>query len=48
MEEGLIVVGAELVLEGKIPNGDFESLYGPADLWVTAAAFAGLRHFDRG
>ena len=39
MEEGLIVVGAELVLEGKIPNGDFESLYGPADLWVTAAAF---------
>ena len=40
MEEGLILVGGELVLEGRSPNGDFESLYGPADLWAAAAAFA--------
>ena len=39
MEEGLILVGAELVLEGRTPNGDFENLYGPADLWAVAAAF---------
>ena len=39
MEEGLILVGGELVLQGKTPNGSFESLYGPADLWAAAAAF---------
>ena len=39
MEEGLILVGGELVLEGRSANGDFESLYGPADLWAAAAAF---------
>ena len=39
MEEGLILVGGELVLGGKTPNGDFESLYGPADVWTAAVAF---------
>ena len=39
MEEGLILVGGELVLEGRSANGDFENLYGPADLWAAAAAF---------
>ena len=40
MEEGLILVGAELVLGGQVPHRDFESLYGPADIWTTAAVFA--------
>ena len=39
MEEGLLLIGGELVLEGMSPNGDFENLYGPADLWAVAAAF---------
>ena len=39
MEEALILVGGELVLEGMTPHGDFETLYGPADLWAAAAAF---------
>jgi len=39
MEEALIVVGGELVLGGKTPHGDFETLYGPADVWAAAAAF---------
>ena len=39
MEEGLILVGGELVLAGRSPHSDFESLYGPADLWLAAAAF---------
>ena len=39
MEEGLILVGGELVLAGKRPHADFETLYGPADVWVAAAAF---------
>ena len=39
MEEGLILVGGELVLEGMIPHRDFENLYGPADVWAVAAAF---------
>ena len=40
MEEGLILVGAELVLEGKSPHGDFETPYGPGDLWVVAGLFS--------
>ena len=39
MEEGLILIGGELVLAGNSPHGDFESLYGPADLWAAAVAF---------
>lgn len=42
MEEALIVVGGELVLEGRTPHGDFETLYGPADVWAAAAAFGVL------
>lgn len=39
MEEGLLLIGGELILAGRIPHRDFESLYGPADLWAAAAAF---------
>ncbi len=40
MEEGSLLIGAELVLKGQIPNADFEHLYGPGDLWTLAGAFA--------
>ena len=40
MEEGSLLVGAELVLAGRTPHGGFEHLYGPADVWFVAAAFA--------
>ena len=40
MEEGLLLVGGELLLDGRVPHGDFESLYGPADIWAVGALFA--------
>ena len=40
MEEGTLLIGGELVLRGWTPHGDFEHLYGPADLWTLAAAFS--------
>ncbi|HVM09511.1 MAG TPA: hypothetical protein VM345_13670 [Acidimicrobiales bacterium] len=40
MEEGKLLIAAELVLEGKVPHEDFEHFYGPADVWAVAAAFA--------
>ena len=40
MEEGTLLIGGELVLRGLTPHGDFEHLYGPADLWSVAAAFS--------
>jgi hypothetical protein len=42
MEEGLLVVGGERVLDGAVPNRDFEHLYGPGGLWALAGAFAVL------
>lgn len=40
MEEGFMLVFAELVLHGEVPNRDFLHLYGPGSLWVLAAVFA--------
>ena len=40
MEEGTLLIGGELVARGWTPHGDFEHLYGPADLWTLAAAFS--------
>lgn len=40
MEEGTLLIGGELVTRGWTPHGDFEHLYGPADLWTLAAAFS--------
>jgi hypothetical protein len=40
MEEGKLLIGAELVLDGEVPHRDFEHFYGPADVWALAAAFA--------
>ncbi|HUF32491.1 MAG TPA: hypothetical protein VMN58_04690 [Acidimicrobiales bacterium] len=39
MEEGFMLVFAEMVMNGKVPNRDFLHLYGPGSLWVLAAVF---------
>jgi hypothetical protein len=39
MDEGQLVAYPELVQRGAIPNLDFESSYGPANLWVLGLAF---------
>ncbi|MBA2241807.1 MAG: hypothetical protein H0W04_02800 [Chthoniobacterales bacterium] len=40
MDEGSLLVYPELVLRGQIPYLDFETFYGPANLWVLSAAFS--------
>jgi len=40
MDEGSLLVYPTLVLQGKEPNRDFETFYGPGNLWVLAGAFA--------
>jgi hypothetical protein len=39
MDEATLLVFPELVLNGKIPYWDFETFYGPANLWALASAF---------
>lgn len=39
MEEGFMLVFPERVLAGDVANRDFLHLYGPASLWVLAAAY---------
>jgi hypothetical protein len=39
MEEGFMLVFAERVLAGDVPNVDFLHLYGPGSLWVLAGVF---------
>ncbi len=39
MDEALLLVFPELLLHGKVPYRDFETFYGPANLWILAAAF---------
>ena len=39
MDEGLLLVEPERVLEGDLPNRDFESFYGPANTYVLAAVY---------
>ena len=40
MDEGTLLVYPQLVLDGRIPNKDFESFYGPGNLWILAGAYA--------
>jgi hypothetical protein len=39
MDEAVLLVFPELLLHGKVPYRDFETFYGPANLWILAAAF---------
>lgn len=39
MDEAVLLVFPELLLHGKVPYRDFETFYGPANLWVLAGAF---------
>lgn len=40
MDEGTLLVYPELVLHGQLPYRDFETFYGPANLWVLSAAYS--------
>jgi hypothetical protein len=42
MDEGSLLVYPEQVLKGKLPYRDFETFYGPANLWVLSAAYLGF------
>lgn len=39
LDEGVIVYGAEQVLEGNVPYKDFWGIYTPAQFWVVAGLF---------
>jgi hypothetical protein len=39
MEEGSVLVYPERVLAGAVPNKDFETMYGPGNLWLLAGAY---------
>jgi hypothetical protein len=39
MDEGTLLVYPELILQGKLPYRDFETFYGPANLWVLAGFY---------
>ena len=39
MEEGSVLVYPERVLDGAIPNKDFETMYGPGNLWFLAGVY---------
>jgi hypothetical protein len=40
MDEGSLLVYPELILKGQVPYRDFETFYGPANLWVLSAVYA--------
>jgi hypothetical protein len=40
MEEGALLVYPELILKGNVPYRDFETFYGPANLWILSSAYA--------
>lgn len=40
MDEGSLLVYPELILEGRVPHRDFESVYGPGNLWVLSGVYA--------
>jgi hypothetical protein len=40
MDEGSLLVYPELVLKGQLPYRDFETFYGPANLWVLSGVYA--------
>ena len=39
MDEGMLLTYPELILKGKLPYRDFETFYGPLNLWVLAGAY---------
>lgn len=39
MDEGAVLAYSALVLEGAVPHRDFETFYGPGNLWIVAGAF---------
>jgi hypothetical protein len=39
MEEGSVLVYPERVLAGAVPNKDFETMYGPGNLWFLAGVY---------
>jgi hypothetical protein len=39
MDEGSLLVYPERILKGDLPYRDFETFYGPANLWVLASAY---------
>lgn len=39
-DEGILLVYPERILEGDVPNADFESLYGPGNLYTLAGVYA--------
>jgi hypothetical protein len=39
MEEGSVLVYPDLVREGEVPNRDFETMYGPGNLWLLAGIY---------
>jgi hypothetical protein len=50
MDEGMVLAYAVRVLQGAIPYRDFETFYGPGNLWDVAGAFAVLgthQHVER-
>ena len=40
MDEGVLLVYPEMILDGKLPYRDFETFYGPLNLWVLSGAYA--------
>src|SRR5690349_19159691 len=40
MDEGSLLVYPELILKGKVPYRDFETFYGPGNLWTLSGAYA--------
>ncbi|MGB8356339.1 MAG: hypothetical protein WCD79_20740 [Chthoniobacteraceae bacterium] len=40
MDEGVLLVYPELVLKGKVPYRDFETFYGPANIYVLAGFYS--------
>lgn len=42
MDEGAVLVYPELILKGQLPYRDFETFYGPGNLYFLAASYSGL------
>jgi hypothetical protein len=42
MDEGMVLVYPEMLLKGYLPYRDFESIYGPGNVSILAAAYAGF------
>ncbi|MEA3209172.1 MAG: hypothetical protein QOE70_2229 [Chthoniobacter sp.] len=40
MDEGTLLLYPELILKGKLPYRDFETFYGPMNLWTLAGAYS--------